>query len=273
MEERLKKQDAHKTCVVFSQDMVPNILAPDYSPSIILRTYLDEGGRIVWLGEIPFYRKGKPFKNLKNLKSEEIENKKKEIFDEWGSVGVFSILGLTTEFNYSPTAKVEITERGKKWGLSEENRWYGTRPIMEGKRDVQILAQSSAKRYRTPDLLKPEEKQPSVLKEITGILSIISTIITVALGIATGFSSFYAITTDFELPILFLTLFFGTLFAGTVIRTLIKRFRRKKYANAWVKHFNKDFPYSGFVRIWDHIIYDVNDSMLEELIEVSTYNL
>jgi hypothetical protein len=270
---RIEAKDANKTCIVFSQDMVPNVLAPDYSPSIILRTYLDAGGRIVWIGDVPFFRKGKPYTNLSRLKPGEIEKHKEEIWDEWGIAGIFSILGLNVEFNYSPIDKVEITDMGKKWGLREENRWYGTRPIMEKGKEVKVLAQSSAKRYKQPELIKPEEKQPSVLTSITGILSLIYTLITISLGIATGFSSFYAIATGFELPLLILTLFLGALFVGALVHSVLRKFRRKKYANAWIKNFNNSSPDSGFARIWDFIIYDLDESMLKDLFTLSIYNL
>jgi len=273
IEKRLGKKDTYGSCIVFSQDMVPEELAPDCSPSIILRAYLDAGGRIIWIGEIPFYYKGRRFKEVANLTSEEIEKNKDKIFVEWGPAGVFSILGLNVEFNYSPTSKVEITRKGRKWGLRKENRWYGTRPIVKSGRATKVLAQSSAKRYRPPELIRPEEKQPPILTSLAAILSLVYTIITIILGILTGFSSFYTITTGFELPLALLTFFLGSMFVGILVHRMWRRLRKKRYANAWVDNFNSNFPSSGFVRVWDYIIYDVDEGMLEDLLALSTYTL
>jgi hypothetical protein len=212
-------------------------------------------------------------RNLKSLSTEKTEKNKDKIWDEWGPAGIFSILGLDAEFNYSPVGKVEITRAGKKWGIREENRWYGTRPVLKSGRSTKVLAQSSAKRYRIPELIKPDEKQQPILASLTTILGLVYTITAILLGVLTGFSSFYAITSGFELPLILLTSFLATLFVGVLVNYLWKRFRKRKYANAWVENFNKDFPLSGFVRIWDYIIYDLDEKMLEDLFTIATYGL
>lgn len=270
--ERIKKNDAYKSCIVFSQDMVPEVLAPDYSPSIILRTYLDRGGRIIWIGDIPFYRKGKPYKDLIKLQPEEIEKNKNQIWDEWGIAGIFSILNLNVEFNYSPTAKVEITELGKQWGLKPEHSWYGTRPVTDPSNSIKILAQSSAYRYKPPELIKPEEKQQSTWRNILEIFLLINTTLTIILGVAAGISSVATVTSGFPLPLLILSAFLIVSFISSLSGHIFRRFRRKKYASAWIMNFNKKFPNSGFIRMWDYIIYDIEEDMLDDLFTISTYD-
>lgn len=52
-----------------------------------------------------------------------------------------------------------------------------------------------------------------------------------------------------------------------------KKWRRKKYPNAWIKNFNKKFPDSGFVRLWDQQLYDIKEDALKDLFAVATYNI
>ena len=55
--------------------MIPDVLAIDASPSVPIRNYLDRGGRVVWIGDIPFWRQGKCFPNLSRLSIEQIAKK------------------------------------------------------------------------------------------------------------------------------------------------------------------------------------------------------
>jgi hypothetical protein len=270
---RIKRKDAGKTCIVFSQDMVPGVLAPDFSQSVILRRYLDSGGRIVWIGDVPFFTKGKFYANLKNLKPDEIEKRRDEIWKEWNVNGIFSILGLSAEFNNSPEDKVTITELGKEWGLRDENKWYGTRPVIKNK-TLKTLAETSANRFQGPELIKPEEKPQSLIASMMAMLSMINVFLMLFLGIATGFSSFYTVATGYQLPFLIVTYFLAISFLGILVLSILQRIRRKKkYPSAWIKNFNSEFPDSGFVRIWDYIIYDLEEPALVDLFRVATHRL
>ena len=280
MTSRIANNDAYKTVVVFAQDMIPETIAPDFSPSIVSRSYLDCGGRIVWMGDVPFFRQGKPFQGLAKLSKKEIEDKKNEIWVEWNINGIFSILGLNAEFNSSPNEKVEVTENGKKWGLREQNRWYGTRPIAEADEGVITFAENSAKRYKPPELLGPEEKK-SVIETLTDALNKVSTAAGIFLGFLTALLTFFSFFFGSRIPlwtqsILLVAVIIGVvaLFAGLPrLYRYYKKHRPKKYPNAWIKNFNKNYPYSGFVRLWDTQIYDVSNSNLEDLFNVAKYQL
>lgn len=198
MNSKIENCVAHKTVVVFAQDMVPEILAPDFSPSILLRTYLDSGGRIVWLGDVPFFRQGKHCKDLKK----KLQNKKNEentIWVEWGISGLFSILGLNVEFNYSPNEKVEITSSGKKWGLRDENKWYGTRPIAMEKNGIKVFAKSSANRFKPSELIKPEEKK-SVFDTFSDTVNKISVLSGIILSFITALIAYFSVIGQSQLP-------------------------------------------------------------------------
>lgn len=279
MNSTIENNTAKETVVVFAQDMVPEPIAPDFSPSIILRTYLDSGGRIVWLGDVPFFRQGKAVKHSSKSSEEEIESKSKS-WTEWGIGGAFSILGINVEFNYSPIEKVEITSTGKQWGLNEKNKWYGTRPIAEADDTIKILAESSARRFKPPELLKPEEKKSvfDTLSETTNKISILSGIL---ISFITALFAFYSVLGQYKLPewlapILFVVIFVAlSLFSASLpkIHEKYKNWRRKKYPNAWIKNCNKEFPDSGFVRLWDQQLYDVKEDDLKDLFAVATYKL
>lgn len=287
MNSKIENCVAHKTVVVFAQDMVPEILAPDFSPSILLRTYLDSGGRIVWLGDVPFFRQGKHCKDLKK----KLQNKKNEentIWVEWGISGLFSILGLNVEFNYSPNEKVEITSSGKKWGLRDENKWYGTRPIAMEKNGIKVFAKSSANRFKPSELIKPEEKK-SVFDTFSDTVNKISVLSGIILSFITALIAYFSVIGQSQLPswiqelsqflpveilpvIIFIAL---SVFSISLPKTYekYKKWRRKKYPNAWIKNFNKKFPDSGFVRLWDQQLYDIKEDALKDLFAVATYNI
>lgn len=48
---------ACRSTVVFAQDLIPTEICPDASANNPVRHYLDNGGRVVWIGDIPFWSK------------------------------------------------------------------------------------------------------------------------------------------------------------------------------------------------------------------------
>jgi hypothetical protein len=259
IETRLRNDDAYGTVIVFSQDMIPDTVAPDFSPSIILRTYLDNGGRIIWMGDHPFWRQGKHRQDGHG-------------WTEWQFYGMFAILGLNAEFNYSPIAKVSISDQGKDWGLSVNNLWYGTRPVQEKSDQITILAESSGRRIKFPQLLKSEgegkEKDERTISSLKEFLNVSSLYVGLLAAILAVFSSLLIQNVVYALvPI---TLFLIAAFL--IIPKIWKRLKPTTYANAWIKTFNSTHPDSGFVRIWDCQLYDVSESMLEDLLNVALHN-
>jgi hypothetical protein len=66
--DRKKGSSASRSTLVFSQDLVPFELCTDASANNPVREYLDAGGRIVWIGDIPFWSKsvgrGRPHEQI-----------------------------------------------------------------------------------------------------------------------------------------------------------------------------------------------------------------
>ncbi len=72
MRQKVDNKTAGQSSVVFSQDIVPDTIFPDAvdCANVLLRKYLDEGGRVVWLGDIPLWLRG--FSRSSNNQTQEV---------------------------------------------------------------------------------------------------------------------------------------------------------------------------------------------------------
>lgn len=102
--------------VVFAQDVAPDTVFDDVSGSALARRYLDCGGSIVWLGDVPFFHRG-----LSNGGQEEV----------WSSGAASAILGVVPFVACFPREATKLTCWGKRLGLA--TAWTGTRPVMQDK--------------------------------------------------------------------------------------------------------------------------------------------
>lgn len=235
---------AHESVVVFARDVAPSSVFEDPSPNCLMRRYLDAGGRIIWIGDIPLWYKGHP-KNRSHKENRE---------PVWQFLPFLSILGVlpVIAWCYRP---VKIAPEGKRLGLRQV--WYGNRPaaiyvneteartefknpMPNVKIDIQILA------FSKPILVK------HVLKGETGIMSWIMRRIG-GIHVSSPVGGFGI---DFRDP-----------------RSLYEW--DKKFANAWKVTFNSEHPNQGFIRIWDKVIhvYDLTDETLDELNSIATQGL
>ncbi len=270
--------------LVFSQDMIPDKLAKNPSPNSVIRRFLDNGGRVVWLGEVPFWRQGLGNdgtfdKEIKIIADEQRTSEKKgdpKYWRDWNYNGIFSILGLNCEFNNAPAEKVQITKDGTYFGL--KSSWYGTRPVPENAwDDILVLGQSTALRFKQPSLLSPEEKTSNlddkitnISKSLTGVITLLA--IVIGLGTTTIIIDWLEIyNLLFLIPIIRFAIIIYTLYY--LFKDRFRKWFPRKYTNAWVKVYNKKYPNSGFIRIWDKLVYDLTDSELEELYQVSICNI
>jgi len=57
LEANTEESTASRSALVFAQDLVPSELCPSASANNPVREYLDSGGRIVWIGDVPFWSK------------------------------------------------------------------------------------------------------------------------------------------------------------------------------------------------------------------------
>ncbi len=101
---------AYKTVIVFALDEVPAEVCGADSANVLIRKYLEKGGRVVWVGDIPFWS---------------INKKNRESVEKWSIglpqqiLGVYPLIAEIAE-------PVKFTKDGEKL-LSQT--WYGIRPI------------------------------------------------------------------------------------------------------------------------------------------------
>lgn len=112
MDNCLKSNSSYGSVVVLSQDAVPYTICHEPSTNAQVRFYLDSGGKIVWVGDAPFWYQAKG------------ERKEKE---KWEVKGATETIGVITLFA-TPRKTNSITRQGKEYGLSVS--WSGTRPIV-----------------------------------------------------------------------------------------------------------------------------------------------
>lgn len=295
MEKSIDEETCRQSVVVFSQDIVPDTICHTPSPSSLIREYLDCGGRVVWIGDIPFFYFGlhpsrpqtqyaeerlspllKPISEEEFKKLGVFKDKNGKFAKYWGVGGCFSILGVMPLYLDFPSSKVSITKRGKSFGL--QNPWYSIRPILLGgsnlrKKKTIVLATTkplsliSTKktifRARVRRLREVEERGitfPSIMDALSKSFGPILTLVGAMASIVAGLRGFAGV------PLL---VWFAI--AGLFLLALVLWFfqRRERLASAWFKNFNKQHPTSGFIRLWDFKLHRITYTMLEELYNVA----
>lgn len=98
---------AEGSVCVLAHGVAPDTIAEAPSHTCLVRQYLDAGGRVVWLGDIPFFRQGR--RGRRSV--------------EWGPAGHQAVLGLP--FGSSNPAS-SVTPAGKEWGLSRPDAGTST---------------------------------------------------------------------------------------------------------------------------------------------------
>jgi len=110
---RLKEKDSHKSVVVFSQDMMPEtILSGLNSPNDLARRYLDDGGRIVWIGDHPFWTKS-------------VIRKDKDREEIWMYGTHYAMLGVEMLIAESSSPCKWVGN----WAGKMKSCWYSQRPV------------------------------------------------------------------------------------------------------------------------------------------------
>ena len=103
------------TCVVFAQDIVPATVVDDpFAPSSasLIREYMERGGRVVWIKDVPLFYVGMPNEERIGI----------------GDNAQAEVLGIPGGWeDYDRHDEVVITEAGARWGLTQT--WESMRPI------------------------------------------------------------------------------------------------------------------------------------------------
>ena len=106
MIEGIQSGSAHEKLVVFSQDVVPETILEDYYANTTIREYLDVGGSILWVGDIPCFYTCAKYDNKVEIVHSPI-----------------TVLGLFPLFCDTVSEPVSITKSGSDLGLTYS--WSG----------------------------------------------------------------------------------------------------------------------------------------------------
>jgi hypothetical protein len=120
------RREKEKVVIVFAQDVAPDTVLDDPAPIAIIRQYLDNGGSIVWAGDIPFWYQAK----------EKGQNRDDEAWHSSGAPA--NVLGISPIFP-AQMSKARIRQTGRDVGLQTE--WTGIRPVLPQK-GIEVLAES-----------------------------------------------------------------------------------------------------------------------------------
>lgn len=128
----IEREEAFNSTIVFAQDLIPDTIIERPTSDSLVRRYLNSGGRIIWIGDVPFFWQGLP-------------NKEKQW---WGRQAQNSVLDIAVQqiIGLEPI-QVNIKPEGEKRGL--KTSWAGNRPIMDPANTLTtILATSTLENRR-----------------------------------------------------------------------------------------------------------------------------
>ena len=94
---------AGSVCVM-AQGIAPDTVAETPSSACTLRRFMDRGGRVVWIGDIPFFYQGERGAGEPGA------------MKAWGDDEHLRVLGIPWTWNRP--CKAEITDAGKAWGVT-----------------------------------------------------------------------------------------------------------------------------------------------------------
>jgi hypothetical protein len=254
MRNSLSATTTSQTCVVFAMDVIPGDIFGDVDGNVLFRRYLDSGGRIVWLGDIPTWYRGKPKQS-----NESREESREQV---WQLGSFISLLGIAP-IMANCFRRVQLTTRGEEIGLRSE--WYSMRPIRVSRFfGSHWYYQRPSRRWGGCSYIANSVlgRYPLEVLAWTRVDIGSSVIATRELLKRFGLSS---VGVDVG----------GITATVSQSETDRKRIYSENCASAWRIVFNKNFPHQGFTRLWDHPVrmLDLDDRRLNELHNISTWNL
>jgi len=109
------------SAVVMTQGTAPaTVVGPSPGPDAPLRKYLDAGGTVIWIADVPFYWIGGPARHK----------------EKWDYLGGRGVLGFDTVGNWEGRSRASITGTGSDWNL--EHEWTSVRAVKPGDVDRKL---------------------------------------------------------------------------------------------------------------------------------------
>lgn len=242
MNDILSNEECSNTILVFAQDVVPFEVYDDDTSNALIRQYLDHGGTILWMGDVPFYYKSKAKAKENHFERFNFEG---ELEDKhrWDWPSPLNVLGVIPA-SMLVASRFSITRRGRKLGL--RTNWAPMRPVVS----PSFL---EADRTRLSNFVR-RRHQFIELAHVEGIGS------------------------EWVQPLgrkghgRRLLEYFGLagVKAGPVEITIDSKEKTSvvgvKFVSSWIKVFDPDTEGSGFIRVWDFAPRHITDRMLDELL-------
>jgi hypothetical protein len=278
MEKSIRENVCPQSVIVFSQDVAPSTVCHSACSSALIRTYLDHGGSVIWIGDMPFYYVGpnpkRKFKMLKNDSLREgfivLKDKEGKLLEKWGRRGCFGVLGVGTVYVDFPSSTITISKKGKAVGL--RTVWYSNRPIII-KGLSNIRGKTAVLGTTKPQYISSAKKIVGYREEEAKTIPISSTmdLMSKLLGVVSAAgAAFAAFTSAFLAGVTTLLTLLVTSAVFCSVLSVYWLFRlREEYVSAWSKNFNPQYSSSGFTRIWDFSPSRITDEMLEELYTIT----
>jgi hypothetical protein len=124
----VKREEKRIVVIVFAEDLAPDTVLNDAAPTALIRQYLDNGGSIIWVGDIPFWYQGRKKGQLQDN-------------DWWRSGAPANILGVNpvfpTQISKAKTKKIKIERKT----FELKSAWTGIRPVLIDK-TIKVLAEA-----------------------------------------------------------------------------------------------------------------------------------
>lgn len=269
IDRRKVRNDAISSVLVMAQDVAPDTVFERISEDCRLRHYLNSGGRVVWVGDIPFYARGI------ETRTEVTEEARVKFTDRdpIGLMGQYAVLGSLSA-DATPEGQVEITSDGREQGL--KTGWYSSRPVASKfVKNGKILASTRLlPRSHIDDILPQRisyQERDNAILSATGANQFVDAISNIATFVAIV-ASILLLALSFQYrnlspqQISFVAVAIAIIVIAAVRYFLQKR--RAVFASAWLAKFGKG---GEFVRIWDYGSPILNQGTLAELSEIATH--
>jgi hypothetical protein len=211
------------SAIVFSQDLVPRQLLRS-SPIGPLRDYLDAGGRVVWVGDIPLWTQSFP-KRKEQFQGQARETDREEVWQSGLHYAMLPVHPLIAESSSLCEWAPELQNKMK-------SRWYSLRPV-----NVQVGGNWNARFDGELSIT------PLASANVTLIPNAYNALVITRWKKSGRQISSYGVSA-------------GAMGIGGNL-TFTEKFpkelslQRMNLACAWRVSYNKRFPRQGFYRMWD----------------------
>lgn len=232
--EAIEGNYASKRIVLFSQDIVPDTICEESHSNTLLREFLDNGGNVIWIGDIPLFYVG--------IKGAEGPDNCQQA---WRVGAPVYMLGIVPVFT-STLKSIDFTHLGIAMGL--KHHWTSARPILKNN----TISRLGISKNIGSDYYVNVPSEPGQLQGIWKRLRGNASVEVAGFGLKVCFPQMEQ-TADQKCD----------------NKNEGRHRLYETHVSAWIKCYNSDYPYCGFARIWDYLPRVMPDWKLDEILQFS----